>query len=106
MAFAWLRFRSHASASRLSVAIAAGYGTHTLFDGLGADSSAPRGLAAMWPFSSAFYISGLDVFDSVDRRYWLGGFWRRNTMAVAREIALLAPLAAAAYWTVTKRRSR
>ena len=105
--YAWFKFaRPRGDAGRVALAIALAYGTHVLFDWLGADSSAPRGLMALWPFSSAFYISDLDLFHSVDRRYWLDGFWRRNTMAVSREVAILAPLAGGAYWMATKRRSR
>jgi inner membrane protein len=97
--YAWLKFaRSRGDAGRVALAIALAYGTHVLFDWLGADSSAPRGLMALWPFSSAFYISDLDVFDSVDRRYWLDGFWRRNVIAVTREVAILVPLVGIAWW--------
>lgn len=98
LAFTWLKFLDVRDATRLSVVIVLAYGTHVLFDWLGADTSAPRGLMALWPFSSAFFISDLDVFDSVDRRYWLDGFWRRNVMAVTRELAILAPLVGLAWW--------
>lgn len=98
IAFVWLKFFDARNAARWSMVIAVAYGTHVLFDWLGADTSAPRGLMALWPLSSAYYISDLDVFHSVDRRYWLEGFWRRNVIAVLREIAILAPLAALAWW--------
>ena len=101
-AFAWLRLRSSRDATRVSVAVAFAYATHVLFDWLGADSSAPRGLMALWPFSSAFYISDLDVFHSVDRRYWREGFWRRNSIAGVRELLILMPLIVAA-WFVKRR---
>jgi membrane-bound metal-dependent hydrolase YbcI (DUF457 family) len=78
--------------------IAAAYGTHVLFDWLGADSSSPRGLMALWPLTSRYFISDLDVFNSVDRRYWLDGFWQRNAIALARELAILLPTVAAAWW--------
>ena len=71
----------------------AGVKVHVLLDWLGADSSSPRGVMALWPASSAFYISGLDVFDAVDRRYWLPGFWTRNGLALLRELLILAPVA-------------
>jgi inner membrane protein len=98
VAFAWLKFSNSRGAARWAVVIAVAYGTHVLFDWLGADTSAPRGLMALWPFSSSFYISDLGVFDSVDRRYWLKGFWRRNILAVTREVAILAPLVGIAWW--------
>jgi inner membrane protein len=75
-----------------AAAVGLAYASHTLLDWLGADTSTPRGLMALWPLSTAFYISGWDVFDSVDRRYWMPGFWTRNTIAVLREIAILGPI--------------
>ena len=98
VAFAWVKVADVRDAVRWGMVIAVAYATHVLFDWLGADTSTPRGLMALWPFSSAYYISGLDVFDSVDRRYWLEGFWRRNLIAVTREVALLAPLVGTAWW--------
>jgi inner membrane protein len=79
---------------RTAAAVGLAYASHTLLDWLGADTSTPRGLMALWPLSTSFYISGLDVFHSVDRRYWVSGFWTRNTIAVLREIAILVPIAA------------
>ena len=71
--------------------------SHVLLDWLGEDSSTPRGLMAFWPFSREYYISGLDLFDAVDRRYWRQGFWRHNLIAVAKEVAILLPLALLAF---------
>jgi inner membrane protein len=81
------------AARRLALAIAAAWGSHALLDWLGADSSTPRGLMALWPVTTSYYVSGLDVFNNISRRYWLPGFWRTNMLAVLREVALLAPLA-------------
>jgi membrane-bound metal-dependent hydrolase YbcI (DUF457 family) len=75
-----------------AAAVGLAYASHTLLDWLGADTSTPRGLMALWPLSTSFYISGLDVFHSVDRRYWTSGSWTRNATAVLREIAILGPL--------------
>jgi inner membrane protein len=77
----------------MAAAVALAFGSHIVLDWLGADSSAPRGVMALWPVSSAFYVSGLDVFNAVDRRYWLPGFWTRNTLALLREVVILGPLA-------------
>lgn len=79
---------------RVSLAVALAYASHTLLDWLGADSSSPRGVMALWPVSSAFHISGLDAFNAVDRRYWLPGFWTRNAVALLREFVILGPIAA------------
>ena len=87
------------------VVVAVAYATHVLCDWLGADSSAPRGLMALWPFSNEYFISDWNVFNSVERRYWLEGFWRRAAISLAREIAILLPFAAASFW-FAKRRTR
>lgn len=79
---------------RLAVAVGAAYLSHTLLDWLGEDTWSPTGIMALWPFSHAFYVSGLDVFNAVNRRYWMPGFWRGNAIAVLREIVLLGPIAA------------
>jgi membrane-bound metal-dependent hydrolase YbcI (DUF457 family) len=88
---------------RLAVAVAAAYLSHTLLDWLGEDTWSPTGIMAFWPFSHAFYVSGLDLFNAVNRRYWVAGFWRDNAVAVMREIAILGP-AAALSWLVSRRR--
>lgn len=66
--------------------------SHVLLDWLGQDSSTPRGVMALWPLSTSYFISDLNLFNAVDRRYWLSGFWRRNAIAVAREVAILLPV--------------
>jgi hypothetical protein len=78
---------------RLAWAIGAAYLSHSLLDWLGEDTWSPRGIMALWPFSSAYYVSGLDVFNAVNRRYWMPGFWRGNAIAAAREIAIMGPIA-------------
>jgi membrane-bound metal-dependent hydrolase YbcI (DUF457 family) len=91
--------RNRNSAVRIAVAVGCAVLSHVLLDWLGKDSSTPRGLMALWPWTSAYYISDLGVFNAVDRRYWLDGFWHRNAITVAREIAILLPIA----WLVRSR---
>jgi inner membrane protein len=92
-ALAVLRWeRRPAMSGRLALAIGAAYLTHILFDWLGEDNGPPSGIMALWPFSSDYFVSGLDLFTTVERRYWLPGFWRDNLLAVVREILLLAPV--------------
>ena len=100
-AFAFLSFRPEyarrlgpASAVRTASALALAFASHVVLDWLGADSSTPRGVLALWPVSNVFYVSGLDVFNAVDRRYWIPGFWTRNVLAVLREVIILGPIAA------------
>lgn len=80
---------------RLGLAVGAAWGTHTLLDWLGADTSPPIGLMALWPFSRDYYASHLDLFLAVSRRFWRPDFLALNLHAIAREVVLLAPLAAA-----------
>jgi len=46
---------------------------------------------ALWPLTSAYYVSDLNIFNAVDRRYWLPGFWRRNGIALLRELSIHGP---------------
>jgi len=82
----------------LGAAAGAAYLSHVMFDLLSQDMSVPFGIMALWPISSAYYHSGLDLFLATDRRYWLDGFLVRNVQAVVRELLLVTPLAAAAWW--------
>ena len=53
--------------------------SHLLLDWLGKDSSTPRGLMALWPWTPDYYISDLNVFNAVDRRY---AGWRASGAAM------------------------
>ena len=97
--FAWTRSLGVSFASMLAV------GTHVLFDWLGSDDFPPLGVMALWPFSSDFLFANAYVFDAISRRYWLPGFVEHNVLAVLREIAILLPLAALA-WFARNRRAR
>ena len=80
----------------LAAAVAAAYGSHTLLDWLGTDTSAPIGIMALWPFSREFFHSGLHVFQAISRRYGLPGFWTLNLLALLRELLILGPIVALA----------
>ena len=74
-------------------------GSHIVLDWLGRDGSTPRGLMALWPLSTAYFYSGLDLFADISRRYWKPDeFIVKNAVSIAREIAILAPVSMAAYW--------
>ena len=90
--------RRVSDAFRLALAVAAAYGTHTLLDWLGTDSSAPIGIMALWPAIRGYYESPWHVFMAISRRYWLPDFWTLNLHAVAREVAILGPLALLVAW--------
>lgn len=87
---------------RLALPVAAAYATHVLLDWLGADSSAPIGLMALWPVSHEYYAASRPVFLAISRRYWLADFWGLNLRAVGRELLWLGPLALLA-WRMRRR---
>ena len=79
-------------------------GSHILLDWLGRDSSTPRGLMALWPVSTAYFYSGIDLFADISRRYWKPEeFILKNAVSVARELLILAPPAALAWWARRRR---
>ena len=79
--------------------------SHIVLDWLGRDSNTPRGVMALWPISTAYFYSGVDLFAEVSRRYWKPDeFIVGNAYSVAREILILGPIAAAAFWLRRGRR--
>jgi membrane-bound metal-dependent hydrolase YbcI (DUF457 family) len=99
----WLALRRrvvHAAAP--TTAVVAAYGSHLLLDWFGKDTARPAGLTIFWPFSSGYFMSGLDLFGEVSRRYWLPNeFILGNLRAVSWELFLLLPLLIIAwsYWS-------
>jgi len=89
---------------KTALILSAAQATHILLDWLGVDRRPPFGLEALWPFSHTWYISGWDVFLPTERREVLSmraiGV---NVQAVLRELAIMGPIAAAA-WAFTRRR--
>ncbi len=84
-------------------AAAASYGTHLLLDWLGVDTVVPHGIMALWPFGDTFYVSAYGVFPAVCRQYWLVDCWVDLMQAVAWELLLLGPVAAAAVLFMRRR---
>lgn len=73
--------------------LTAAYGSHLALDWMGKDTSSPPGLTIMWPFSSAYYMSGWNLFGEVSRRYWLPReFIVGNLRALAWELMVLVPV--------------
>ncbi len=83
---------------RLALAVAAAWSSHVLLDWLGSDDSPPIGVMALWPVSTEFYFADAWVFDAISRRPWREDFISQNVTAIAKEILLLAPPAAALAW--------
>ena len=91
-------------AFRAATILMAAYGSHLVLDWTGKDTSIPPGLTIVWPFSSAYYVSGWNVFGEVSRRYWLPQeFVLGNLRALSWELALLAPLLIVAWASWSKR---
>jgi hypothetical protein len=98
---AWTRGRG----VRLAVLVAAAWASHVLFDWLGSDTTPPIGVMALWPLSGDYYFAYVYWFEAISRRTHLPNFWSHNLYAVARELVMLAPLAAlAAWWRRARRR--
>ncbi len=90
--------------ARLAIACGAAYASHVLLDWLGTDTSPPYGITALWPFSSDYFYSALDLFPVVDRRYWLPGFWQRDLIAICWELVILLPFTLIIFWLRAPRR--
>jgi len=82
------------------------YLSHLLLDMLSKDTAAPYGLQLFWPLSGEFYISPVLVFDDIWRGTLPKLFGLHNWLAVAREILIVGPLSALAFWWQTRRRCR
>ena len=92
---AWLWRRGQ---GRLALTVGLAWASHVLFDWLGSDDTAPLGVMALWPVTSAFYFAHAYVFEAISRRYWLDGFLAHNLWAVTTEVLMLGPVLAVAAW--------
>jgi inner membrane protein len=85
--------RSGLPVLRIGLMCAVAYGSHLFLDWLSVDTTLPYGLQALWPFSNAWYISGLDLFPGTERYDILSlAAFRTNLNAISREAALLLPV--------------
>jgi hypothetical protein len=89
--------RAPALATGLACGLAVG--SHIVFDWLGRDTSTPAGLLALWPIATSYAYSGIDLFAEISRRYWKPDeFIVKNAISMARELLILGPPAALAWW--------
>jgi inner membrane protein len=80
---------------RFAIVCACAYASHLLLDWLGADTLPPLGLQLFWPYVRDYFVSGLNVFAETERRQpFSEPTLVKNFWAVAREIAIMAPIAA------------
>jgi membrane-bound metal-dependent hydrolase YbcI (DUF457 family) len=100
LVLAWKRDTGLAAGATLAAC------THVLFDWLGSDDFPPVGVMALWPVTRDYYFADAFVFEAISRRYWLPGFVTHNLLAVLREIAILGPILAGAWWFRASRRSQ
>jgi inner membrane protein len=79
--------------SLVVAALVLAFTSHLLLDWLAADPTPPHGIQLFWPFSSDWYISGLNIFRGTARRNLLTArtTWI-NTTAIAQELAILGPI--------------
>jgi hypothetical protein len=98
---------THRNAWRMAIVCGAAYGSHLLLDWLALDDVPPRGLQMLWPFSDRWFISGWDLFRGTARReWWTAHSIRTNALAIAQEVAILGPIAAAIWLVRVKAASR
>lgn len=86
-AVAWFFTRSAAFALAAGLA----WGSHAFLDWLSNDTRPPLGVMGLWPFSSEYYKSGVEIFPPVSRRYWESRFWIYNLRALVFELIVLGP---------------
>ena len=69
------------------------YATHLILDWLAVDMRPPFGLQAFWPFSNAWYISGVNLFPRTERRALLTlPTIRTDLIAMVWETAIMLPI--------------
>lgn len=97
-AYLLVRWRQRPDPLREAVFIGMAYVSHLVLDLFSEDTVAPYGLELFWPFSTAFLISPVSVFDFVLRGTVARLFGLHNWMAVGKEILILAPVVLLAWW--------
>lgn len=75
------------------------YLSQLLLDWLSLDPGPVSGIPVFWPFSDAHYMADPTVFLNIERNdLFSPAVIAQNTMAVFREIIILAPVTALAWW--------
>jgi membrane-bound metal-dependent hydrolase YbcI (DUF457 family) len=96
----WVTRRRGISTTRIALMCGAAYASHLLLDWLAIDRNPPSGVQMLWPWSPAWFVSGLDVFPQTElRRFFTAATIRVNIKAMTSEGAILLPLLAA-LWLV------
>jgi inner membrane protein len=101
---AWRRWPLAASRIGIFLTASLAWLSHPLLDMLSPDSTAPLGVMFLWPLTSEHMQTGWSVFAAISRRYWMEGFVAYTSLAVLREVVLLAPILGIAWFArYTKR---
>jgi membrane-bound metal-dependent hydrolase YbcI (DUF457 family) len=99
---AWRRWPVTNVRWRIWLAIFLAWGIHPLLDAMAPDTSPPIGVMLLWPFSTGYYNTGVELFAPISRRWWLPGFTLHNVLAVLREALILGPILGAV-WALRRR---
>lgn len=89
-----------------STVFALSWGSHLLLDWLGTDPSRPAGIQLLWPFSTHFFISGVNFFPATERFPNAPYFLLQNLTAAVVEICVGIPLVALAMYLSSRRGRR
>lgn len=95
---AWQRWPVASSRVTIWCAVLVAWLSHPLCDAISVDTSPPLGVMAFWPFTADDVYTGLNVFGPISRRYWSDDFWWINLTSLAREVAILLPVAVGSWW--------
>ncbi len=96
---AWLRLPIATSRRGIFLSASLAWLSHPILDMLALDTTAPLGVMFLWPFTSEHVQTGWSVFAAISRRYWVEGFVAYTVLAVLRELAILAPILAVAWFS-------
>ncbi len=91
---------------RMVLVLGAAHASHVLMDWLAVDPSYPSGIEALWPFSSRFYVSGVNWFPATERRiFTVPDALAINVRALIVELVTLLPVVGLIWWATRRRRS-
>ena len=97
-AYFFARWAGRQRPGRDGLILGSAYLSHVLLDLLSKDTAAPYGVELFWPFSDAFYISPVLVFDDIWRGTLSKLFGLHNWLAVLREVLIVGPLVLLVGW--------
>jgi membrane-bound metal-dependent hydrolase YbcI (DUF457 family) len=87
------RLRAQRFGGQAAAVCALAYASHLLLDWLAVDTYPPFGIELLWPWSDRWFISGADIFRQTARMHiFTAPIIRQNAVAIAQEIAILAPI--------------